>query len=582
MQGLGASSDWLLRLSLVVTLLISVSWTGDVFASGPCVTAQVVGVGGSSTVLRTPCAAAAGPVAPPPIGIVNGSFDVDLEGWDALESGGSIIPGQVTVDSQQALFVEGDSFLVTLQQTFAVPAFASTLTFDLVVDPGFDLGSSFAPDAFEVSLLDNDLLPLIEPWFFGASSFFNMQEDGQVNLSPQMSDDPLPTPVVTWNGTTVTVILTGVSDGTVATLYVDLVNADFDTLSGVRVDNFAIAVDPPPGTFVRGDVDEDGSVTVGDETPLLDLLFAGSALPLDCSGAALLEVADANDNEWVTIADYLTVRSANVAGSTLPEPGVGCGFDPDDDVAGFDVVDPSFRLAAGEVFIDDSAGPTDRKVFLPVSVDVATAITGFTVVLEYDPTLVTPFDPIVDPQDPFTPTAGTSSYLVEPGRLLVAAWSTNDGELLFDADPGVFQLVGEIAFNLVDGAVFQIAGWNSETSLGGLTYRATIVDGSFTDHHPELLAGDGQFARGDANNDSSVDIADPVFTLDYLFVAGPNFACFDAADANNDGQVNIADAIYTLSFLFVPGSPPPPTPYPGCGEDVGNFDQLDCQGSTCN
>ena len=38
----------------------------------------------------------------------------------------------------------------------------------------------------------------------------------------------------------------------------------------------------------------------------------------------------------------------------------------------------------------------------------------------------------------------------------------------------------------------------------------------------------------------------------------------DAADANDDGSIDIADAIYLLSYLFGGGDqPPPPFPDPG-------------------
>ncbi|MEM7260751.1 MAG: hypothetical protein AAF488_02090, partial [Planctomycetota bacterium] len=94
------------------------------------------------------------------------------------------------------------------------------------------------------------------------------------------------------------------------------------------------------------------------------------------------------------------------------------------------------------------------------------------------------------------------------------------------------------------------------------------------------LAGEGEFARGDANNDGSVDISDAIYTLEYLFISGPVFPCFDAADSNNSSAVDISDTVYTLEYLFIAG-PPPPTPFPSCGSDVGPIDTLDCQESTC-
>ncbi len=82
------------------------------------------------------------------------------------------------------------------------------------------------------------------------------------------------------------------------------------------------------------------------------------------------------------------------------------------------------------------------------------------------------------------------------------------------------------------------------------------------------------FQRGDSNSDSSLDIADAIFTLSYLFAQGPSPSCLDAADANDDGAVDLADGIFILQSLFAIGPAIPP-PYPGCGVDP-TVDELDC------
>src|SRR5262245_16989512 len=88
------------------------------------------------------------------VGIVNGSFTGGLTGWTASQSGGSASPGGVTPVAGQAQLLEGDSFLVTLKQTFTVPPGAGYLGFRLTLTPGFDRSDSFVPDAFEAQLLD--------------------------------------------------------------------------------------------------------------------------------------------------------------------------------------------------------------------------------------------------------------------------------------------------------------------------------------------------------------------------------------------------------------------------------------------
>jgi len=65
--------------------------------------------------------------------------------------------------------------------------------------------------------------------------------------------------------------------------------------------------------------------------------------------------------------------------------------------------------------------------------------------------------------------------------------------------------------------------------------------------------------------DVSDSIADPVYTLATLFIAGsPTPTCGDSADSNDDGSLDISDPVFSLSSLFQAGSPLPAPPHPGC------------------
>ena len=75
----------------------------------------------------------------------------------------------------------------------------------------------------------------------------------------------------------------------------------------------------------------------------------------------------------------------------------------------------------------------------------------------------------------------------------------------------------------------------------------------------------GGFVRGDSNQDGNVDVADPVYTLAFLFSMGPG-GCDDAFDANDDGMIDIADPVYVLAYLFS-GGPDPAPPFPNEGSD---------------
>jgi hypothetical protein len=81
-----------------------------------------------------------------------------------------------------------------------------------------------------------------------------------------------------------------------------------------------------------------------------------------------------------------------------------------------------------------------------------------------------------------------------------------------------------------------------------------------------------QFTRGNANNDTKVDIADGIWIINELVRSGPVTLCQDAADANDDGTVDVSDAVYLIQWQFQPSTapnpdPPPPPPLDECGPD---------------
>lgn len=91
------------------------------------------------------------------------------------------------------------------------------------------------------------------------------------------------------------------------------------------------------------------------------------------------------------------------------------------------------------------------------------------------------------------------------------------------------------------------------------------------------IAGGGEFTRGDANGDESVDLSDAVSILNYLFLGVELLVdCQDGLDANDSGIVDLSDALYLLRFLFQGGAAPP-APYPQAGSDPTPDDLPDCE-----
>ena len=115
------------------------------------------------------------------------------------------------------------------------------------------------------------------------------------------------------------------------------------------------------------------------------------------------------------------------------------------------------------------------------------------------------------------------------------------------------------------------ANWQSfpihTVQLGGTGPVSFLVDlaaqnnGTFLDiNNPPT----DFFLRGDADDNGSVNLADAILVLDYLYTGGGAPSCLDAADIDASLHVNLGDPVYLLSYLFV-GGPPPPSPSPTTG-----------------
>jgi len=113
--------------------------------------------------------------------------------------------------------------------------------------------------------------------------------------------------------------------------------------------------------------------------------------------------------------------------------------------------------------------------------------------------------------------------------------------------------------------------WNLYVGVVGLrpgSYNVLVLDEA-----ENLLASaaiavppaeEALFVRGRVNEGASVDIADAIALLTYLFADGKGPACLDAGDVNDSGRADLADAVYLLNYLFASGpAPRPPFPAPG-------------------
>ncbi len=121
-----------------------------------------------------------------------------------------------------------------------------------------------------------------------------------------------------------------------------------------------------------------------------------------------------------------------------------------------------------------------------------------------------------------------------------------------------------------------------DNANGVLTYKVIGVEEAESSFPQSVfvstISPPGSFLRGDANDDSDVDLSDAIATLTFLFVGNQPIPCEDAADSNDDGTIDLSDALSTLNFLFVRG-PAPRSPGVAFPWFDPTPDALGCEGS---
>ena len=91
-----------------------------------------------------------------------------------------------------------------------------------------------------------------------------------------------------------------------------------------------------------------------------------------------------------------------------------------------------------------------------------------------------------------------------------------------------------------------------------------------------LQEDETSFIRGDANDDSMVNLTDAIFILSHLFMGGQGPACLAAADSTGNRSLDLSDSVFLLNFLFN-GGDAPPAPFPECGPYEARDDDLPCE-----
>ncbi len=134
-----------------------------------------------------------------------------------------------------------------------------------------------------------------------------------------------------------------------------------------------------------------------------------------------------------------------------------------------------------------------------------------------------------------------SSQLTVSGGTGTKTWSDRDGDL---AETGVALSSDGLLTGTPD-------------IEGDFPFTALVTDqvGATTEKAFTLRIV-GPYVCGDADGDSTVDISDAVYVINYIFKSGASPYPIEAGDANADGAVDVGDAVYLIEFIFKSGSAP--------------------------
>ena len=354
-------------------------------------------------------------------------------------------------------------------------------------------------------------------------------------------------------------------------------------------------------TFIRGDANVDGRMSMADAVMLRRHLFTGGTAP------ACLDAADSDDNGSLNISDYIRILlnffpnnavdwGKIITAGPYPEPGIDST--PDSLSCASYTVEPA-EETQDVVRIGDVEAAPGEEVSVPVFLTNSIHVDAIQLVIRYDPALFTPesgglregsrsfdlegtfYEILFDVIDGREANSFASLQAHPEDGLLTSGIVGSSLWEGWEVPPGnetiLFRFRGVVSPEAQPGSTVLLEPTDGPDDMGvkpplnmrnELTHRG---EARFVVTLPTTKPGRigiiddvTFFVRGDANMDATVDIADPVFTLSHLFLGGRAPPCLDAADANDSGDLDLSDAVTTLSHLFDGGAVlPPPASAPG-------------------
>jgi hypothetical protein len=392
---------------------------------------------------------------------------------------------------------------------------------------------------------------------------------------------------------------------------VEVRQGDQDASAIVRLTNTSpldgytavVAFDPAAVTPLSADIE--GTVTGASEPEFTSFAVAAAddafsfSVLVDALPPLEGKVIAAGENQVFFRLHFDVPEEATLGSSTLAfVDGVGEPPLSNTVVAGGESIAP--ETAAGVINVlpaDDeppSGGPNRLELgtvdvaagaegALPVFASSDQNIDGFTVIVTHDPAVfeILSLDLTGSVTESLLPELVIPVIRADEGNLtLTVIFDFLPPFLRQSFPPGEHQLLFTIRFRAHADALPGSYPFRFQNGIGtpplnnifvfsGQSFFPDLFDGA-------VRVGDGgaTFIRGDTDGDGTINITDAVAISNYLFVAGPPPACFDAADVNDSGKVNLTDSIYLLNYLSDLG-PPPVAPFPDPGPDP-TADVLDC------
>ena len=92
---------------------------------------------------------------------------------------------------------------------------------------------------------------------------------------------------------------------------------------------------------------------------------------------------------------------------------------------------------------------------------------------------------------------------------------------------------------------------------GRIIISAYTMSEQYAGNAEVMVVGDTcDYVCGDADGEGTINIADAVFLINYIFVGGPAPQPLAAGDVDCGGTINIADVVYLINYIFSHGAQP--------------------------